>query len=92
MDFRINGRAVAVDVDLRTSLLDLLRDHLPDRLQEGLQPGRLRACTVLVDGERINRGRPSCAPGVPGHLRPAALMATSTSPSSHEPKGMARSR
>ena len=28
MDFRINGRAVAVNVDLRTSLLDLLRDHL----------------------------------------------------------------
>jgi xanthine dehydrogenase YagT iron-sulfur-binding subunit len=55
MEFRINGRPVTVDVDLRTSLLDLLRDHL--RLtgaKKGCNQGACGACTVLVDGERIN--------------------------------------
>ena len=55
MDFRINGRAVAVDVDLRTSLLDLLRDHLGlTGSKKGCNQGACGACTVLVDGERIN--------------------------------------
>jgi xanthine dehydrogenase YagT iron-sulfur-binding subunit len=55
MEFRINGSAVTVEVDLRTSLLDLLRDHL--RLtgaKKGCNQGACGACTVLVDGERIN--------------------------------------
>jgi xanthine dehydrogenase YagT iron-sulfur-binding subunit len=55
MDFTINGRRVAVDIDLRTSLLDLMRDHL--RLtgaKKGCNQGACGACTVLVDGERIN--------------------------------------
>ena len=55
MDFRINGRAVAVDVDLRTSLLDLLRDHLSlTGSKKCCNQGACGACTVLVDGERIN--------------------------------------
>ena len=55
MDFRINGRAGAVDVDLRTSLLDLLRDHLElTGSKKGCNQGACGACTVLVDGERIN--------------------------------------
>ena len=55
MDFRINGRAVAVDADLRTSLLDLLRDHLGlTGSKKGCNQGACGACTVLVDGERIN--------------------------------------
>jgi len=55
MDFRINGRAVSVDVDLRTSLLDLLRDHLGlAGAKKGCNQGACGACTVLVDGERIN--------------------------------------
>src|SRR5882757_7437679 len=55
MDFRINGRAVTVDVDLRTSLLDLLRDHLGlTGSKKGCNQGACGACTVLVDGERIN--------------------------------------
>ena len=54
MDFRINGRTVAVDVDLRTSLLDLLRDHLGlTGAKKGCNQGACGACTVLVDGERI---------------------------------------
>lgn len=55
MDFRINGRPVTIDVDLRTSLLDLLRDHLNlTGAKKGCNQGACGACTVLVDGERIN--------------------------------------
>jgi xanthine dehydrogenase YagT iron-sulfur-binding subunit len=55
MDFQINGRPVTVDVDLRTSLLDLLRDHLGlTGSKKGCNQGACGACTVLVDGERIN--------------------------------------
>ena len=55
MDFTINGRAVAVAFDVRTSLLDLLRDHLGlPGTKQGCNQGACGACTVLVDGERIN--------------------------------------
>jgi xanthine dehydrogenase YagT iron-sulfur-binding subunit len=55
MDFQINGRPVTVDVDVRTSLLDLLRDHLGlTGSKKGCNQGACGACTVLVDGERIN--------------------------------------
>ena len=55
MDFHVNGHAVAVDVDVRTSLLDLLRDHLGlTGAKKGCNQGACGACTVLVDGERIN--------------------------------------
>jgi len=55
MDFRINHRAITLDVDLRTSLLDLLRDHLGFAgAKKGCNQGACGACTVLVDGERIN--------------------------------------
>ena len=51
----INGRETAFDVDLRTSLLDLLRDHLGlTGSKKGCNQGACGACTVLVDGERIN--------------------------------------
>jgi xanthine dehydrogenase YagT iron-sulfur-binding subunit len=55
MDFHINGRAVTIDADSRTSLLDLLRDHLSlTGAKKGCNQGACGACTVLVDGERIN--------------------------------------
>jgi xanthine dehydrogenase YagT iron-sulfur-binding subunit len=55
MDFRINDRTVTVDIDPRTSLLDLLRDHLNlTGAKKGYNQGACGACTVLVDGERIN--------------------------------------
>jgi xanthine dehydrogenase YagT iron-sulfur-binding subunit len=55
MHFNINGRQVDADVDVRTSLLDLLRDHL-DLMgtKKGCNQGACGACTILVDGERIN--------------------------------------
>jgi xanthine dehydrogenase YagT iron-sulfur-binding subunit len=55
MRYTINGRPVEVSVDLRTSLLDLLRDHLGlSGTKKGCDQGACGACTVLVDGERIN--------------------------------------
>jgi xanthine dehydrogenase YagT iron-sulfur-binding subunit len=55
MNFQINGRAVTIDIDVRTSLLDLLRDHLGlTGSKKGCNQGACGACTVLVDGERIN--------------------------------------
>jgi len=54
MQFTINGRSTVVDFDSRTSLLDLLRDHLAlPGSKKGCNQGACGACTVLVDGERI---------------------------------------
>ena len=54
MRFSINGKSAEVDVDPRTSLLDLLRDHLGlPGSKKGCNQGACGACTVLVDGERI---------------------------------------
>ena len=55
MRFTINDREVEADVDVRTSLLDLLREHLGlTGTKKGCNQGACGACTVLVDGERIN--------------------------------------
>ena len=54
MTFDINGESIAFDPDPRTSLLDLLRDHLHlTGTKKGCNQGACGACTVLVDGERI---------------------------------------
>src|SRR5450830_1808842 len=54
MEFTINGQLVQATFDLRTSLLDLLRDHLAlTGSKKGCNQGACGACTVLVDGERI---------------------------------------
>ena len=55
MRFTINERELEAEVDVRTSLLDLLRDHLGlTGTKKGCNQGACGACTVLVDGERIN--------------------------------------
>jgi xanthine dehydrogenase YagT iron-sulfur-binding subunit len=55
MNFLINGSAVEADVDPRTSLLDLLREHLNlTGTKKGCNQGACGACTILVEGERIN--------------------------------------
>src|ERR1700686_1507209 len=54
MRFTINGRPYDAQFDVRTSLLDLLRDHLHlAGTKKGCDQGACGACTVLVDGERI---------------------------------------
>jgi xanthine dehydrogenase YagT iron-sulfur-binding subunit len=55
MRFTINGQARDLELDVRVSLLDLLRDHLAlPGTKKGCNQGACGACTVLVDGERIN--------------------------------------
>ena len=55
MRWIINRRQVEREVDVRTSLLDLLREHLHlFGTKKGCNQGACGACTVLVDGERIN--------------------------------------
>lgn len=55
MHFSINGAAVEAEPDIRTSLLDLLRDHAGlTGTKKGCDHGQCGACTVLVNGRRIN--------------------------------------
>jgi xanthine dehydrogenase YagT iron-sulfur-binding subunit len=55
MHFDINGHGYDIDSDVRTSLLELLRDRLHlTGTKIGCNQGACGACTVLVDGERIN--------------------------------------
>lgn len=55
MHFTINGRSVEAEPDIRASLLDLLREHLGlTGTKKGCDHGQCGACTVLVNGRRIN--------------------------------------
>jgi xanthine dehydrogenase YagT iron-sulfur-binding subunit len=52
---RVNGEPHALDVDTRTSLLDLLRERLGlTGAKKGCDHGQCGACTVLLDGRRAN--------------------------------------
>jgi xanthine dehydrogenase YagT iron-sulfur-binding subunit len=51
----INGQVQHLDLDPRTSLLDALREHLHlTGTKKGCDHGQCGACTVLVNGRRIN--------------------------------------
>ena len=55
MRITVNGEACEVEADVRTTLLDLLREHLGlTGAKKGCDHGQCGACTVLVDGRRIN--------------------------------------
>ena len=51
----VNGEAVTLDLDPRTTLLDALREHLHlTGTKKGCDHGQCGACTVMVEGRRIN--------------------------------------
>ena len=51
----VNGLKRVLVIEARVSLLDALRDHLGlPGTKKGCAQGACGACTVLVDGERIN--------------------------------------
>jgi xanthine dehydrogenase YagT iron-sulfur-binding subunit len=55
VSLRINGEQHALELDTRTSLLDLLRERLGlTGTKKGCDHGQCGACTVLVDGRRAN--------------------------------------
>ena len=83
VSLEINGRRHDLRLDPRTTLLDTLRDHLLlTGTKKGCDHGQCGACTVIVNGQRIN----SCLSlalqhdgdkvttieglGQPGHLHP----------------------
>ena len=51
----VNGRTYDLSLDPRTSLLDALREHLAlTGTKKGCDHGQCGACTVLLEGRRIN--------------------------------------
>src|ERR1700742_1552531 len=55
VELQINGHSHTLTLDPRTTLLDTLREHLAmTGSKKGCDHGQCGACTVLIDGRRIN--------------------------------------
>jgi xanthine dehydrogenase YagT iron-sulfur-binding subunit len=55
LTFKVNGTAQSLSLDTRTSLLDALREYLLlTGSKKGCDHGQCGACTVLLNGRRVN--------------------------------------
>ena len=55
VELTVNGREAHLQIDPRTTLLDALREHLHlTGTKKGCDHGQCGACTVIVEGRRIN--------------------------------------
>src|SRR5271166_4629233 len=55
VELHVNGQVHSLTLDPRTTLLDALREHLAlTGSKKGCDHGQCGACTVLLDGRRIN--------------------------------------
>ena len=53
--FQVNGKEYTLELDSRVTLLDALREHLAfTGSKKGCDHGQCGACTVLLNGRRIN--------------------------------------
>jgi xanthine dehydrogenase YagT iron-sulfur-binding subunit len=60
----VDGSEYRIAIDPRTTLLDLLREHLGIKSpKKGCDHGQCGACTILLDGRRVN----SCLPFAVAH-------------------------
>lgn len=55
LSFTLNGKNQSLEIDTRTTLLDVLRENLNlTGTKKGCDHGQCGACTVIVNGRRIN--------------------------------------
>jgi xanthine dehydrogenase YagT iron-sulfur-binding subunit len=55
VSFQVNGKLHELELDTRTTLLDALREHMQlTGTKKGCDHGQCGACTVFVNGRRIN--------------------------------------